>query len=141
MARGRKPKQTDIEDAPKPGHNGFDPKAVSSFVARIEGLHGDLLHERSQYMLRCKGVREDISLVYDDAKDAGVPKRALKSVVKARELEAKAAKVRDELEAEDMESHDLIRQALGDLAELPLGQAVLAQHPDTSDRPFGAPPQ
>lgn len=139
MARGRKPKQTDIEDAPRPGHNGFDPSTVNSFVARIENRHDELLKERSTYMLACKGIRGEIAEILDEAKDKGIPKRALKSVIKARELEVKAARVREELEAEDQESHDLIRQALGDLADLPLGQAVL--HPDTSDRPFGAPPQ
>jgi uncharacterized protein (UPF0335 family) len=138
MARGRKPKQT-TEDAAKPGHNGFDPQTVNSFVARVENRHEELLSERSKYMLACKGVREEIKEILDEAKDAGIPKRALRSVIKVRDLEAKAEKVREELEAEDQESHDQIRLALGDLADLPLGQAVL--HPDTSERPFGAPPQ
>lgn len=140
--RGRPRKQTEDTngtDTPAPGHNGFDPKTVSSFVARIESLHEDLLKERSAYMLACKQIRGDITLVLDEAKDAGIPKRALKSVVRVRELEGKAEMVRQELEAEDQQNHDLIRQALGDLADLPLGQAVL--HPEMADRPFGAPPQ
>ena len=140
MARGRKPKQTDIEDAPRPGHNGFDPATVSVYVDRIENRHDELLKERSTYMLACKGIRGEIAEILDEAKEKGIPKRALKSVIKARELEAKAEKVRADLEAEDQESHDLLRQALGDLAELPLGKHALGDV-DMSDRPFGAPPQ
>jgi hypothetical protein len=146
MARGRrnKPRETNIDDADNrqalPGHNGFSPETVNSFVARIENRHEELLKERSTYMLACKAIRGEITEILDEAKDKGIPKRALKSVIKVRDLEAKAEKVRAELEAEDQESHDQIRLALGDLSGTPLGESVF-RSPDTSDRPFGAPPQ
>jgi uncharacterized protein (UPF0335 family) len=136
MGRPRKQENPtpDSGKTPKPGHNGFNPQTVNSFVARIENLHGEIDSERGKYMAACKGIRAGIKDTLDDAKDSGIPKRALKSVIKARALERKAAAVRDELEAEDQDAHDLLRQALGDLAELPLGRAALGE------QPFGAAP-
>jgi len=107
---------------------GFDKSQVKSFVERIESLHADIATEMAEALNRCKAIHGDIKLVYDEAKDtAGIPKKALKRVVKARSLERKAAEVREELEGDDQHSFDQIRLALGDLADLPLGQAALAE--------------
>lgn len=110
--------------------NGFDPEKTKSFVERIENLHGDLDKERSAYMLACKGIRGDIKSVLDEAKDAGIPKKELKAVVKTRALAKKLEAIRDDLEGEQQDTYDMIRHAIGDLADTPLGQAALKQAPD-----------
>jgi len=99
---------------------------ATGFVDRIENLHGDLATLRAEYMNDCKALREDIKSVYGEAKDADIPVRALKAVVKTRELERKTAAVRDELDESYQNDFDAIRLKLGDLADLPLGQAALA---------------
>jgi len=106
------------------GRNGFDPDLVAGFVNRIETLHDDLLSEKSDYMHRAKAIRNDVTSVYDEAKDAGLAKKALKAVIKARDLEARAKAARDDLEDDLSDTFDNIRLALGDLADLPLGQAA-----------------
>jgi uncharacterized protein (UPF0335 family) len=112
--------------AAKPGHNGkFKPDDAKTFVTRIENLHADLEAEKSAYMLRCKSIREDIAEVYGEAVDKNVPKKELRKVVKARELERRAKEQRDQLDADQQETFDQIRFALGDLADLPLGNAAL----------------
>lgn len=112
--------------APRPSlSNGFSPELVSGFVDRIETLYGDLLSEKSEYMLKAKAIRADMALVFDEAKDKDIPKKALKAVIKARDLEAKAIAARDDLEDDLQDSFDNIRHALGDLADLPLGEAAL----------------
>lgn len=137
-------KQRDIEEAiaERPPSNGYDAEKVKNFIARIESLHADIASEMGTALSRCKDIHADIKIVYDEAKDAaGIPKKALKKVVKARELERKAAQCREDLEGDAQDSYDLIRHALGDLADTPLGEAVTRDFkpPDVSDPPFAAP--
>lgn len=117
------------------GNGKFDPTKTKEFVSRIESLHGDLLSERGSYMQTCKGIRDDIAIVLDEAKEAGIPKKELRKVIKARELERKANEIRDDLESDEQDNFDLIRQALGDLDGTPLGQAALAKPKGKRGRP------
>lgn len=113
-------------DTPKAGTvNGVNSDHAQGFVSRIENLYDDLEKERSEYMLRCKDIREGIREVLDEAKEHGIGKTALKAVIKTRALERKLEELRDDLEPDQQETYDQIRHALGDLAELPLGQAAL----------------
>jgi uncharacterized protein (UPF0335 family) len=127
---GRKRKAGDVDEEPNErateGANGrFDTEKTQGFVERIENLHADIASIMGEALNACRAVHGDIKIVYQEAKDeAGIPKNALKKVVKARALEQKARAVREDLEAEDQDDFDRIRQALGDLADLPLGQAA-----------------
>lgn len=125
----RRKKQVDLEEAIEKDvakTNGYDKEKTKNFVARIESLHADIASIMGSALNECKGVHADIKLVYDEAKEiAGIPKKALKRVIKARALERKAAEVREELEGEDQDSFDNIRLALGDFASTELGQAAL----------------
>jgi hypothetical protein len=67
-----------------------------------------------------------MTLVYDEAAERGVPKRGLRCAVKKRLLERKIEDIRENLEGDDLDSYDMVLQALGDFGELPLGQAALA---------------
>lgn len=107
--------------------NQFDPAKVQNYVERIENLKADIVTTMMRAVGECKPLHEDIRSVLDEAKNEhGIPKKALKAAVKARELERKAKEVRDDLEdAEDQHSYDLIRHALGDFSTTELGQAAL----------------
>lgn len=108
--------------------NGFDPDAVKGFVGRIQNLNGDLLKEQSAYMTACKVIRDDIKEVYDEAKDAGIPKKELKRVIELLKLEGKIEDLREGLEeGEQQDNYDKLLLALGKLSDLPLGQAALAK--------------
>lgn len=107
------------------GHNRIPAAKATEFVGRIERLYDDLASAKGEYMRRAKTIREDIALVIDDAKTAGIPKKELKAVIKTRDLERKAQAIRDDLEADSQETFDQIRLALGDLADTPLGEAAL----------------
>jgi len=109
--------------------NGFDPEKTKSYVGRVENLHKDLQTERGKYMATCKAIREDIKVVFAEAKDEGFPNKSLKAVVKARELERKANAQRDDLGDLDLQDKfDMIRHALGDLADTPLGKAATVKN-------------
>ncbi len=108
----------------QPGSNGFDPKVLKAFVADIDRHNATLASYTGEHMKRCRDVRDLITGVYDRAKDAGIPKKELKAVMKVRDLEKKIAAARDACE-DNGETFDQIRHALGDLADLPLGNAAL----------------
>lgn len=97
------------------------------FVKRVETLHKDLATEKSEYMTNCKTIREDIKQVLSDAADAGITRKTIKTAVKVRALERKAAEAREDLDIAERDHLDNIRLSLGDLAELPLGKAALGE--------------
>jgi hypothetical protein len=114
-----------VAEAAKPGTNFVEPDKIQSFVYEYENFDAKLLELRMDYMAKCKTIRADQKLIVDDAKDAGIPKQSFKAVLRARALEAKAKKARDDLGDIDLQDkYDLIRHALGDLADTPLGQAA-----------------
>lgn len=108
----------------EPRRSNFDPDMVKAFVDRVESLHNDIASEKGAYMATCKGIREDISSVYDEAKEKGIPKKILKLVIEQRALGRKMEDIREELEQDDQDIFDQLMLALGDLADTPLGQAA-----------------
>jgi uncharacterized protein (UPF0335 family) len=105
--------------------NGFDTEKTKSFVNRVEEIEREIDSERGSFMAKCKALRDDINDVLEEAKEAGLPRKALRKVLQSRKLERKVEAIREDLESEDQDSFDLIRLALGDLGDLPLGQTVL----------------
>lgn len=114
--------------------NGFDPEVVGNAVKRVESLEADILAARMKYMSEARAIKGDINIVMGEAKDAGIPKKELKAVLRSRALERRAAAARDDLEDSDsIDTYDQIRLALGDLDDTPLGQAALAEvQPDSA---------
>jgi uncharacterized protein (UPF0335 family) len=99
---------------------------MKSFVGRVENVEKELESLKGRYMSECKALREDIKDIFKEAQVEGVPTRPLKNYIKERQLLRKAEACRENLEADDQDSYDLIKQAMGDLAELPLGKAALS---------------
>jgi uncharacterized protein (UPF0335 family) len=111
---------------PTAGHNsGVDWKAATQYVERMEAVMERKASIMGTAMAECKALSEDIGEILDEAKNKGVPKKAVRAVVRARALEEKANEARNALEAEQMDAFDNLRLALGDLSELPLGQHAL----------------
>ena len=94
-------------------------------MRRIENLFDDLETLRGEYMASCKTVRADIKEVYGEAKDQGVPARALKGLVKYRHLERKQLAIVDGLDDEAAD-YELLVETLGDLG---MAAARAAGHP------------
>lgn len=105
--------------------NGFDPTILGEFSARIENLMADLGLEKSESMTRCKAIHQDIDEVLKEAKNAGIPKREFKAVIKKRTLLAKANALREDMEGDSQTAFDQIEFALGKFAETDLGAAAM----------------
>lgn len=114
--------------AERAGNNFVPSEKIIDFVNRIEFVGEEMDSAKGTYMQECKERREDIRSIIKEAKDAGIPAQSLKAVIKARELERKAKAARDDLgDLDHQEKYDLIRHALGDFADLPLGKAALGR--------------
>lgn len=107
--------------------NGFDKAAATAFVHRVENVHAEIATEKSKFMTRCKELHSDVTAILDEAKGAGIPKKAIRNVVKKHALEAKLEDIRDSLDGDDLDSYDQLLQALGELGGTPLGQAAVAR--------------
>jgi uncharacterized protein (UPF0335 family) len=114
MAKRLQPRQT----------NGYDEDRVKAFVSEIEDEFEKLESEKGTYMAAAKAIRARIKDVYQTANSMGIDKTALKAVINRRVLERKIAMGRDDLEADSRDKYDLIRDALGDFASTPLGEAA-----------------
>lgn len=106
--------------------NSLEGKA-SPFLARVENLHQDLESERGSYMARAKAIREDIKLVYGEAKEAGVPAKSLRGVVKYRALEKKQRAIGDGLDIDEQSTYEMLVEALGDFSTTELGSAAVSK--------------
>lgn len=136
MPRGRRRTSDGAKDqttagSAQPGHNGFDALTTTRFVQRIESLLGDIDSERGRFMRKAKSLREDVRSVFDEATNAGIPRRELRTAIKARALGYKIEKLREDMDEDRRETYDQIRQALGDLADTPLGQAAATRTANT----------
>jgi uncharacterized protein (UPF0335 family) len=95
--------------------NSFDKAAVEAFISRVENLDNDLASEKGSYAKRCLEIRQDKDAVYDEAKNAGISKKALKAKVRKRSLQRQIESVREGLEGEDQDAFDMLEQSLGEL--------------------------
>lgn len=95
------------------------------YLARVENVLSDLETMKSEYMTACKAKRADIREIYKEAKDDDVPVRALRGLVKYRELERKQAALEETIPDEEVSEFQMLVEALGDFGDTELGQAAL----------------
>lgn len=107
--------------------NGYPKEKVNGFVAEIETHLDEIEGLQIEYMNDCRKVREQITAIYKEAKEQGLPKKELRKVVKVRELERRADKVREDLEPDEQDRFDLLRHALGDLDDDSIREAAMAR--------------
>lgn len=102
----------------KPGDNGFDPDTAQEFMGRILNLHTELETEGGR-------IRGEIGEVYDEAVEAGIPKKLLKEAIKQKRDADKTAKREEALETDLPGELDKLKQSLGMLETTPLGRAAI----------------
>lgn len=115
MAQAAKPART----------NGFDPEQLKGFIDRIENCETEIGSTMGAAMRECKTLRDDIKEIKTEAKDKGIPVKALNAELKLRALDRDKAKVVAGLDEEAADSLEAIQHALGDFASMPLGEAAV----------------
>lgn len=106
------------------GGNGYDRAVLERLLIDIDDADARLDSLRGSYMADCKGVRQDIKAVFDQAKDLGIPKKAFKVIVENRRLDKKIAANVDKLDEEQVADYEKLLTDLGDFVDLPLGAAA-----------------
>jgi len=104
------------------------------FLQRIESLYDDLESERGSYMERCRTIRDDIKIVLGEAADAGIPKKALKGLVKFRALKRKQNAIAFGIEDDEAKIYEQLIDALGDLGIAAARRAGYAPEDDGDER-------
>jgi|SRR5262245_22228931 len=86
------------------------------YIGEIEEIEAEMERLQSEHMARLKGKRAQRKDVYAAAKDAGVPTRPLKGVVKQRTLQRKIEKIPADFDLDESAAYrELAAGALGDL--------------------------
>ena len=107
------------------GSNAIDPTTAQRFVGELDRCDEELLTLRGEYMQRCKTVRERKADWMEQAEAAGIPRSGLKVELKRRDLARKIKTLEADAGEEVVETADMIREALGSFADMPLGAAAL----------------
>lgn len=94
--------------------NSMEGKA-ENYLRRIENLHDDLDSRKGEYMAACKEIRSDIREIFVEAKDNGVPVKALKGVVRFRQLEKKQREIDAGFDIDEASGYGTLVEALGEL--------------------------
>lgn len=106
--------------------NSISDDQIADFIKRIETENRAMESQKAKHMSACKGIRETINGIKQEAKEAGLPKAALNAALKRRALRQKFEAARENLENEMHADVDRIEKALGDYASTPLGAAAVA---------------
>lgn len=115
--------------------NGYDGEKLKAYVEKIEAYFAEMESSKGAHMKRCREIRDSIDVVYEEAKALGIPKKALRTHVKLRQLEAKKEQLVEKLADDELDDFEAIADALGDLAATPLGMAALQRRqPTLADR-------
>lgn len=107
--------------------NGFDGNLLNSYLDRIDNVEEEIASIMGKAMAEAKSLRGDIKEIYGEAKDKGIPVKALKTEHRLRSLDRQKSEIVEGLDDEDRDSLEAIQAALGDFASLPLGGAALAR--------------
>ena len=109
--------------------NAPQTKAVGDIILEIEARHRDLLSEKMENARRCQPIHKAIKDLVDRAKnEQGLRPKALKDMVKDRDLRRKLETLGDNLEDEDASQFEYLREIFGDAAELPLFAKAADDH-------------
>ena len=109
--------------------NSMEGKA-EPFLKRIEVCLAEAESAKGTYMAECKERAADLKEIYTEAKDAGIPIKALKGVVKLRSLERKIDAISDGFDIDEAAAYETLCDALGPLGE---AAAAAAGHPPKAE--------
>lgn len=97
--------------------NGFDADKIKGYVTRAESIDQQIASETGTFMKTVKDLKDDKKEIVQEAKNEGIPPKALKALLSQRKLLRDLEKIENCLESEDADSLSAIREALGDWAE------------------------
>ena len=98
----------------KPAANSIEGRALP-YVERVERVKDEIADLIQACKEACKDKQADIKDIYSEVKSHGLPVRAVRGVVKYRDLERKQAAIADKLDLDEASTYQALVDALGDL--------------------------
>jgi len=98
----------------KPAGNSIEGRALP-YVERVERLKDEIADLIQACKEACKDKQADIKDIFAEVKSHGLPVRAVRGVVKYRDLERKQAAIADKLDIDEASTYQALVDALGDL--------------------------
>jgi hypothetical protein len=95
------------------------------WVSEIERIDEEILSIKMRNAAEVKGAKERKKATFERAEAAGLPLEALKLELFRRDLDRKRKDRESEAGEDHVELADMIREALGDFADSPLGKAAV----------------
>jgi len=112
---------------PKDHNQLADLTALKKALTQIEKKIDKLESMKGEYMAACKSVREEIAEQYRIAKDKGVMKRALKTLVAMRQLQRRMEDTVNDLDEDIAEEYTAYAEAVAGWEGTPLAEAIAQQ--------------
>lgn len=107
----------------KPAGLGHNLTEIKKSLGKYADRHLEYIEEKQSFNGK---LMQDIRGNYENASnDLGVPRKIVRMALSALVAEQRRQDVENEMKAEDRESLETLRDVLGELYDLPLGQAVV----------------
>ena len=110
---------------PQHGTNGFDPKQLNGYLSEIDVNDIEIERLKEDCKRECEPYRERIKDIIKAAKDAGINMAAFKVVLAEHRAEKRIDRRIAALDMADRADYEAMVDALGLLADTPLGEAAL----------------
>jgi hypothetical protein len=120
-----------LADLSKPNSTG---QKLRSFLDRAKSVQGEIDAIMDEAKLACEPHREDMKALKKEANEAGFAAKEFATLVRKERLEGKIERIAENLDDDQKERFEDMLAALGALADLPLGMAVVDQHPEAEAR-------
>lgn len=98
-------------------------------VRRLEAIQTEKDSEKGAYLKRCQEFNTRMDDILEEAKTKGLPKKALKGILKLREFDRKKEALVEALEDDQQQVLVSIQEALGAFIDTPLGAAAATTSP------------
>lgn len=105
------------------------------FLKRIEAMTAEIDTAKGVYMKECQERRQDIREIFGEVKDAGINVKALRGLIKHREMQRKLDAISDGYDEEEALAFEQLVDALGDLGRAAAKAAGYEADDDRDLRP------
>lgn len=102
-------------------------ETLAGFIGRIDRLDADIETIKNAAKDQCAELRQDIAVVIEEAVEAGIDAKALRVLLRQRRAQRKIEAMQEKLSNDELLRLEDMRDALGALSDLPLGQAALGR--------------
>jgi hypothetical protein len=115
------------------GDNSIDKDKIAKYLKDINAADADMARSQSAHMTRCKAPRKKIRSVFESVKRSGMNVAAFRALVMEHRGARKNQQRIGNMELDDAADLEIMRAALGMLADTALGRAAIKREKKKAD--------